>query len=428
MTEASRTVLTVSELTRRIKATLEQGIGHVWVEGELSNVKRPASGHLYFTIKDATSQISGVLFRGNQRGMGFEPADGMQVRATGDISVYEQRGNYQIIVRRMEQGGKGALQERFEKLKQQLKEEGLFDSERKKTMPLLPQHVGVVTSATGAAIRDILNVVSRRFPNLHLLLAPVKVQGEAAAGEIAAAIDALNAYGGLDVLIVGRGGGSLEDLWAFNEETVARAIARSDVPVISAVGHEIDFTISDFTADLRAPTPSAAAELVVGRKDEFVSVLEDLSRRLGAPLQEWGLRARHRLEAAGQSYVFREPVHMVERYRQRLGHLGGGLSHALTGSVRETHQVLDDAGLRMAHELKFRKERVSQQVSALASQLRSLSPVAVLERGYSITMDAEGAVVRRAGDVKPGQTLRTQVSNGTIESEVRTTDDSKSTD
>jgi exodeoxyribonuclease VII large subunit len=253
-------VYQVSELTRALKALIESSIGSVWIEGEISNLRRPPSGHLYFTVKDATAQISAVLFKGNQRGLTFIPRDGLLVRVQGDVTVYEHGGNYQVIVRQMRESGAGALQARFEALKARLQAEGLFDPSRKKPLPLLPRRVGIVTSPTGAVIRDILNVLGRRFPNLHLMLVPVRVQGAGAAEEVAAAIDLLNERGEVDVMIVGRGGGSMEDLWCFNEEVVARAIARSRIPVISAVGHETDFTISDFVADVRAPTPSAAAE------------------------------------------------------------------------------------------------------------------------------------------------------------------------
>ncbi|OGV74134.1 MAG: exodeoxyribonuclease VII large subunit, partial [Lentisphaerae bacterium RIFOXYA12_FULL_60_10] len=255
--------LTVTELTRRIRAALEQGIGPVVVEGEVSNVRRPSSGHCYFTLKDETAQIAAVLFRGVLETLRIVPKDGLQVRVRGELTVYEKNGNYQILVRHLEETGRGSLQARFEQLKSRLQQEGLFDAARKRPLPVLPRHIGIVTSPTGAAIRDILQVLSRRFPNLHVLVAPVRVQGDGAAEAIAAAIDRLNQRADLDVLIIGRGGGSLEDLWAFNEEVVARAVFRSRLPVISAVGHEIDFTISDFVADVRAPTPSAAAEIVV---------------------------------------------------------------------------------------------------------------------------------------------------------------------
>lgn len=408
----------VSELTRLIKGTLERTFGEVWLEGELSNVRRPASGHMYFTIKDEHAQISGVLFRGHQRQITFQPRDGLLVRVFGDITVYERSGNYQIIVRRLEEGGKGALQAKFEALKEKLRQEGLFDESRKRTPPVLPQHIGVVTSRTGAAIRDMLNVLLRRFPNVHLVLAPVKVQGEGAAQEIADAVDLLNRREDLEILIVGRGGGSLEDLWCFNEEVVARAIARSRLPVLSAVGHEIDFTISDFVADVRAPTPSAAAELVVGRKDTFEARLESLGSGLVRPLREWMLRTRHRLAAVEHSYVFREPGNMVAQKRQELQALHMRALHELRGVVRERHQHVDDMRLRLGHEIRLRWQAVRQDVRRLEQQMRALSPYAVLHRGYSITRDAEGAILRSASGVRAGQRVSTTLAEGAFESQV----------
>ena len=408
----------VSELTRLIKSALEHEFGAIWLEGELSNVRRPASGHMYFTIKDENSQISGVMFRGSQGGLKFRPEDGVLVRVYGEITVYERGGNYQIIVRRMEESGKGALQARFEALKKKLQEEGLFDEERKKALPLLPRHVGVVTSATGAAIRDILNVIGRRFSNLHILLAPVKVQGEGAAGEVAAAIDMLNARGGLDVMIVGRGGGSIEDLWCFNEEEVARAIARSEIPVISAVGHEIDFTISDFVADLRAPTPSAAAELVVGRKDEFEEMLSSFAGRLARACRERVLEARNGLLAAAGSYVFREPANLVRQYLQRLDALQMRMEHELVAGATGVRRALDEFGVRMVHCVDLRRAGGRQDIRRLRTQLKALSPLGVLSRGYSITCDDGGKVIRNAKDVRKGQRVVTRVARGTFESEV----------
>jgi len=420
--KSDRKVFSVGEITRLLKTVLEEAFGAVWVEGEVSNLRRPSSGHYYFTIKDASAQISAVLFRGNQAGLKFQPKDGMLVRVFGQVSVYEKSGNYQIIVRQMEEGGKGSLQAQFEALKEKLQKEGLFDPARKRPIPMLPQHVGVVTSPTGAAIRDILNILTRRFPNLHLLLAPVKVQGPGSAGDIAAAIDLLNERGGLDVLIVGRGGGSLEDLWAFNEEIVARAIARSRIPVISAVGHEIDFTISDFVADLRAPTPSAAAELVVGCKDAFEGMLGDMSRRLAGTLEGSLLRIKNRLVAAGGSYVFKEPANMVKNYRQGLDGLMRRVEHQIQGRLRETQQVIDDYSLRMIHEIKMRNQAGAQDVRRLGMQLKALNPLAVLDRGYSITRDARGEIVRSVGDLKTGQRVITRVAKGTFESEVKKTE------
>lgn len=420
--EESRKVLQVCELTRAIKSLLERDIGSVWVEGELSNLRRPASGHCYFTLKDETSQIAAVLFRGNQRGLSFQPADGMLVRVLGDISVYERGGNYQVIVRQMEQGGKGALQARFEALKKKLKKAGLFDPERKQPLPMLPQHVGIVTSRTGAAIRDIMNVVMRRFPNLHIVLAPVKVQGEGAAEEIAAAIDLLNGRGGLDALIVGRGGGSLEDLWCFNEEVVALAISRSSIPVISAVGHEIDFTISDFVADLRAPTPSAAAELVVGRKDAFEERLTQRGAAMTRTLRECLLRAGNRLLAARGSPVFQEPAGVVARHAHRLDTLGLHLAHAMRGRLGEGVQRVDDLALRATHAARLRQQSYAESVRRMAGQLRALNPLAVLDRGYSVTTDMDGKVVRGVGDVEKDMLLRTRLTDGTVLSKVSDTE------
>ena len=417
-TDPQERVYGVAELTRLIKGTLERTFGTVWVEGEISNVRRPSSGHLYFTIKDADAQISAVFFRGSQRELRFKPADGLLVRAHGEITVYERGGNYQLIVRRLEEAGQGALQARFEALKKKLQGEGLFDPDRKRPLPLLPQHVGVVTSPTGAAIRDILNVVTRRFPNLHVVVAPARVQGEGAAEEIAAAIDALNRLGGLDVLIVGRGGGSLEDLWCFNEEAVARAIARSGVPVISAVGHEIDFTISDFVADLRAPTPSAAAELVVGCKDEFEEQLARWSDRLTRGLREALLSARNRLLAVRGHPVFGEPRNLVKQYQQRLDSAELRMGHELQRTAAEVRRRLADTRVRIAHQVQQSHRTGVQEVRRLEMQLRALNPLAVLDRGYSVTKNAAGSIILDPATLSPGQRITTRVAKGEFQSEV----------
>ncbi|MCE9616304.1 MAG: exodeoxyribonuclease VII large subunit [Lentisphaerae bacterium] len=413
-----RKIFQVSEITRQIRQVLEGSFGQVWIEGEISNLRRPASGHYYFTLKDATAQIAAVLFRGSQRELRFEPRDGMLVRAQGNISVYERDGRYQILIRQMEEGGKGALQARFEALKETLRLEGLFEESRKRSLPLLPQHVGIVTSPTGAAIRDILNVIGRRFPNLHVVLAPVKVQGPGAAAEIAAAIDLLNARGGLDVMIVGRGGGSLEDLWCFNEEAVARAISRSRLPVISAVGHEIDFTIADFVADVRAATPSAAAELVVGRKEEFEERVAGLRVALSRGLRERVLTLRNRLLAARASPVLREPAEVVRQQMQRVDSLSLRMQHAMTEAVAEGQSRLRDLNLRRVHRLRIAQQRCTQDVRRLDAQIRALSPLAVLERGYSVTTDAQRKVITDVRQLKAGDRLRTRLAAGTIESTV----------
>jgi exodeoxyribonuclease VII large subunit len=409
----------VSEITRLIRTNLESAFGSVWIEGELSNVRKPSSGHIYLTIKDADAQISGVLFRGQQRGMNFQPSDGMQVRAYGQITVYERGGNYQLLIKKLEEGGKGALQVKFEELKKKLHEEGLFDQERKKPIPSLARHVGIVTSRTGAAVRDILNVLLRRFPNIHIVLAPAKVQGDGSAEEVASAIRLLNDYGGLDVLIVGRGGGSIEDLWCFDEEAVARAISASEIPVISAVGHEIDFTISDFVADMRAPTPSAAAELVVDRKDKFEEDIEDLHRRTLRALDERVLRMRARLEAARDSYVFREPANLVKQYTQRLDSISMRSQAGLMSMLSECRQNLENVQLKSFHSVKMKCSDSGQTIKRLDSQLKALSPLAVLGRGYSVTMDENRKIVRSIDDLKPGQVVLSRVEKGEIKSEIK---------
>lgn len=442
---SNRKVFRVAEITRLIKALLEDELGAVWIEGEISNFRQPASGHCYFTLKDESAQIRAVLFRGNQARLRFALKDGLQVRVFGEVSVYERSGEYQIIIRQVEEAGQGSLQARFEALKEKLLKEGLFEESRKKRLPLLPQHVGIVTSSTGAAIRDILQILNRRFPNLHVVLVPVRVQGEGAAAEIAAAIDLLNARGGFDVMIVGRGGGSLEDLWAFNEEVVARAIARSAIPVISAVGHEIDFTISDFVADLRAPTPSAAAELLVNNKEAFEGRLADMAKALRRTIQECAATARQRLLRLAGHYVFREPRNVVRQHlqqldglslrmthelesavgvrRQRLETCSARLSHRMQGGVQGGRQALEEFVSTMLHRLELGTRSARLEIKRLDTQLKALSPLAVLQRGYSVTRDEQGRIVRRAADVKAGQRVMTRVARGHIESEVKTTHD-----
>jgi exodeoxyribonuclease VII large subunit len=412
-------VYTVTELTRLIRGELESAFQTVCVEGELSNVRMPASGHCYFTIKDAGAQIRAVVWRSDLRGLAFTPKDGLLVRAQGSLTVYERDGSYQIVVRRMEEGGKGSLQAAFEALKRKLAEEGLFDPARKKALPLLPRHIGIVTSPTGAAIRDMLTILGRRFPNLHVVIAPARVQGAGAAEDIAAALDLLNRRGGVEAIIVGRGGGSLEDLWCFNEEAVARAVARSAIPVISAVGHETDFTICDFVADLRAPTPSAAAELVVGRKEEFLEELSNRSRAMNRLLKQAWLEARGRFAAVAKSYVFREPAHAVSVYRQKIEQWRMQSRHLLERHFRDRQQRADDLAMRMTHAVRMEAATRVQQIKGLERQLAAYNPLAVLQRGYSITFTAGGRVVRAANEVKPGDRVRTRLGRGEFGAEVR---------
>ncbi len=413
-----RAVLTVAELTEQLRAALEERFPAVWVEGEISNFRLYGSGHAYFTLKDADAQLRCVLFRNRGRRIKFEPADGLHVMAFGSVEVYAQRGEYQLVVELLEPRGLGALQLAFEQLKARLQAEGLFDQARKRELPRFPRKIGIVTSPSGAAIRDMLRVIGRRFGDLHIVIAPCRVQGEGAAEEIAQGLHDLNALGDVDVIIVGRGGGSLEDLWAFNEEVVARAIAGSKTPVISAVGHEVDFTIADFVADLRAPTPSAAAELVVREKQAVVDALDDLARRLHhaarRPLSdlerrvdettlrlrrgthaEWR-RAAHRVELATAALRASSPVARVANGRHRLERL--------------------DARLR--NEIRHALARSRHRLGETVGRLGSLSPLAVLGRGYSLTRTVEGRIVRSARQVKAGDDVRVLLHEGTLDCRV----------
>lgn len=360
-------ILTISELTRRIRGSLEQEFFNLWVVGEVSNVKMPASGHVYLTLKDADAQLQAVMFKTVANSVKFGIRDGMEVLAFGSVTVYEARGQYQLIIEHIEPKGIGALQLAFLQLKERLEKEGLFDPAHKKPLPLLPKKIAIVTSLTGAAIRDILNVINRRFARVEILIYPVKVQGEGAAQEIAQAIHDLNAIPDIDVMIVGRGGGSLEDLWAFNEEVVARSIYASRIPVISAVGHEIDVTISDLVADKRALTPTEAGELVVPRYDQIKDSLEKIKTRLIQALYNKILLTRTRLLRIKNSFSFKRPFDKIFRLQQDLD---------------EIVQRLVTAG---KHALKLERERLI----GLANRLDSVSPLKVLNRGYSITTKVE---------------------------------------
>jgi len=389
-------IYTVGELTRRIRELIESNFRAIWVEGEITGFKHHHSGHIYFSLKDQEAVIKAAFFSRFNRGIKFELKDGQQVICFGKISVYEPRGDYQIYVERIEPKGLGALQLALLQLKEKLVKEGLFDPARKRTIPKFPKTVGVVTSPTGAAIRDILHVVNRRFRGTSVLLNPVKVQGEGAAEEIARAIDEMNRFDDIDVLIVGRGGGSLEDLWAFNEEIVARAVHRSRIPVISAVGHEIDWTICDWVADLRAPTPSAAAELVVQSREDLEVRLGDFNTRLRNATEGLLEGKQETLRTLQESYAFRQPLNLVNQYAQRLDELLRQLQNYLKNLVREKDQT-------------FR---------SWVGRLQALSPLAILERGYSITFDSQGELVKEARGVKVGETIRTRLHRGVIFSKI----------
>jgi exodeoxyribonuclease VII large subunit len=438
--ESKRRVYSVGEVNRKARMVLESGIGEVWVEGELSRVVVHSSGHWYFTLKDEAASVSCAMFARDNSGVTFKPADGILVQLLARPSLYEANGRYQLIATEMEEAGKGNLQEQFEKLKAKLAAEGLFDAARKKPLPLLPRKIGVVTSPTGAAIRDIINVLTRRFPNVGILLVPAKVQGVGAEQGIAKAIDYLNTRGDIDVMIVGRGGGRIEDLWCFNEEVVARAIARSVVPVVSAVGHEIDFTIADFAADVRAPTPSAAAELVVREKGELEGEISLCVRRLNQSLERMAKDFRLRLNRAAHSYVFREPAALVRQHRQtiqslegrmgallrldaqkkfqRLEHANVRMAHLLQSGVQQALQQVDELGMVMQHRMERKVERDREKLQRLESQLRMLNPLAVLGRGYSLTRKPDGSVVRSVADVRVGEPIETQLADGKVVSNI----------
>jgi exodeoxyribonuclease VII large subunit len=388
-------IITVTQFTSRIKSLLEQSFSDVWVEGEISNLSVPQSGHAYFTLKDEQSQIRAVLFRSAQRFLKFTLQHGMQVICRGRVSVYEPRGEYQFILDYVEPKGVGALQLAFEQLKAKLEKEGLFDHDRKKPLPLLPRRVGIITSPTGAAIRDMLRVIRRRHPRMHILIYPVPVQGAEAAPSIVEAIRYFNRERSVDVMIIGRGGGSLEDLWAFNEESVARAVYSSTIPVISAVGHETDYTISDFVSDLRAPTPSAAAEMVVQTEESLCEFVKSLESGIRRSMREKLDKSRSTIREF--SRMLMDPRHVLQRHTQRVDELTGRLATGLRHHVRRDRALL----------------------TSLAAALSHLNPLGILARGYSITRKlSSGALVKDADDAAPGEMIKTTVYRGEILSRV----------
>ncbi len=433
-------VYTVSEITRDVRAILEAAFETAWIEGEISNFRLAASGHAYFVLKDDKAQIKCVLFRGQRVGMKFTPEDGDQILLLGRVTVYEARGDYQVIVEAMEPKGLGALQKAFEQLKEKLAKEGLFDESRKKPLPEMPWKIGIVTSPTGAAIRDIINVMRRRNPKTSMLLYPAKVQGEGAAEEIAQGIEVLNQRKDIDVLIVGRGGGSIEDLWAFNEEVVARAIAQSKIPVVSAVGHEIDFTIADFVADLRAPTPSAAAELVVPKLNDIVQDLQYLTHQMIERMEEDIGDYRERLRYLIDRRFFREPRRILEAPAQRLDEMGQRLLRGLDqwvlvkrgNLIQRVHRLFQaspqkivsalserrvDLVARLVRRLESQINLKKEKLDGAAKSLNALSPLNVLDRGYSITTKS-GKAVTSSKQVNKGDTLRIRLAKGQLDATV----------
>ena len=433
-----RRVFTVGEVTAAVRDLLEGQFFDVWIAGEISNTRKPPSGHFYFTLKDKDAQIRCVCFRQSALYLKMKPQDGLAVLARGHIGVYEARGEYQLYVEHLEPRGVGALQLAFEQLKQKLAVEGLFDDERKRPLPFFPRRIGIVTSPRGAVIADMLRIIERRFRGLHLMIYPVRVQGDAAAGDISRALAYFSQTRSVDLVIVGRGGGSLEDLWPFNEESVARAIAACEVPVISAVGHQTDFTIADFVADYRAPTPSAAAEVVIRQKSEFIETITATEERLVQAL-------RYKLAMCGRRLVevsIDRPAAILRRklggFWQRMDEADFQLRHTMSQRFRRTENRLQrasqslialDLRLRLARRrssldgltqrlepaMTLRLERLRSRLDSLDRQREQLSPLAVLERGYSIVQTGGGTVVRSARQVSAGDALEVRLHQGRLE-------------
>ena len=411
--------LTVSALTAQIKEILEDQVGEVSVAGEISNLRRQSSGHYYFTLKDEGSQVPCALFQGSALRLKMAPKDGAKVVAQGEVSVYAPRGAYQLIVRSLEPVGKGDLHQRFEELKSKLEAEGLFSAERKRELPYFVQRVALVTSPTGAAVRDAIHVLQRRCPRIRITVFGVKVQGEGAAAEVAEAIEDIGRRKMADVVLVVRGGGSLEDLWAFNEEVVARAVVASPIPVISGVGHETDFTICDFVADVRAPTPSVAAEMVSQPDVDWVEELRAWRDRLGEAAVDFLEEKRRRLGDLAGSYVFREPRKMVEMSGQRVDELAVQLTRGLESGWRYRKQYAEGLlgrWLALRPERRFRE--LSLRVQAAADRLRAMGPEETLKRGYALVQTAEGKLVRNVEPARRLGDLVVRFSDGKLEVKV----------
>jgi exodeoxyribonuclease VII large subunit len=440
--QPERRIFTVSDLTARIRELLFKNFTDIIVQGEISNCRVASSGHIYCTLKDERAQVRCVFFKQQQRGMKFHPEDGLQVMVRGSISVYEARGEYQIYVESLEPVGRGALQLAFEQLKKRLELEGLFDAAKKKPLPLLPSQIGLVTSSSGAAVRDVVRILKRRFPDVHLTLYPVRVQGAEAAGEIVDALRYFSRKRVVDVILLVRGGGSLEDLWSFNEESVARAIAASVIPVISGVGHETDFTIADFVADVRASTPSAAAELVVQTRREFDKHVADLQEALGSLIRYRLLEYSRRVHELAGRRGFRRPLDLLRQRRQRADELTARVALGLKARLDLSRRRFAAAHLRIrsfdfrakmgalrlrlqtrGHDMRVLADRLlrlkRQHLERLSLQLQERSPLKVLERGYAIATDAAGNVLRDAGKVAVGDSVSVRLHRGHLNTEVK---------
>lgn len=439
-------IISVTRLVRRMRNLLEIELGELWVEGEVSNMRKQASGHMYFTLKDEGGQISCVLFKGNVRHAKVQPDNGMKVRLFGEVSVYEARGSVQLIVRKVEAAGEGELQAKFDRLKKQLDSEGLFEEADKKPLPKFPKKIGLITSGTGAALQDMLNVLSRRAPWVHPVLYPVQVQGKGAERGIANAINQWSEWEKhdlpeVDVLIIGRGGGSLEDLWNFNEEVVARAIHACTIPIVSAVGHEIDFTISDFVSDMRAPTPSAAAELVVPDGEALAHRLGRMEQVMSRAVSTSLEKHQALLKGFSRGALSRSPERVLKDPLQRLILARRDLDDAVTQSVLDQGSIINALNLRLSvhrpeaiidrrfDKLKHLSQKLTsaavekvnhhtQHISELSSVLRTLGPESVFARGFSVTQDADGNIIKDAAELKKGDEITTRFLEGKVSSKV----------
>jgi exodeoxyribonuclease VII large subunit len=441
--EPATSAISVSQLNRRVKTLIEQGMARLWVEGEISNLSRPGSGHIYLSLKDDTAQVSAAWFRQRQRGPAIGFKNGDRVLAYGRVSIYEARGNYQLIIEQMEPAGEGVLKRRFDALKLKLAGEGLFDEDRKQALPELPQRIGIITSPTGAAIRDILSILGRRFPAVPVVIYPAAVQGDGAPAELIAALATAVQRAECDVLIMGRGGGSLEDLWAFNDEQLARAISDCPLPIVSAVGHEVDFTIADFVADVRAPTPSGAAEIIVPNQSDWLRQISTFATRI-ARVGRRALDDRaQELDWLGRRLVASSPAATLQRQRDSLREHSGRLNSAMRQQLLEQKNTLQETRSelmnlspalsvqrsisrlqqlrqRLATSTRNTVSDTSHKLALLGRALNSVSPLATLDRGYAIVKQEDsGEVLTNAADVKPGKDIRAQLSRGEIVATVK---------
>jgi exodeoxyribonuclease VII large subunit len=435
------TAITVSQLNRQVKTLLEQGVGRLWIEGEISNIARPASGHLYFRLKDESAQISAAFFRNRQRGPTHTFKNGDHVLAYGQVSLYEARGDYQLIVEQIEAAGEGVLQRRYEALKKKLAAEGLFADDRKQAIPVLPQRIGVITSPSGAALRDVLSVLRRRFPLVPVVIYPAAVQGDAAPGELIAALQTADRRAECDVLILTRGGGSLEDLWAFNDEQLARAVAECTLPVVSAVGHEVDFTIADFVADLRAPTPSGAAEMVVPERGDWLRAIDTLAIRIARQGQRTLENRAQALDWLGRRLVNASPAARVARQQDRLREVLGRMAAAMRHDIHvrggnlftlnrallqvspavRVQRAISRAGelrQRLAAAGRRRIADADHRIRVTTRALDAVSPLATLDRGYAIVLDSAGKALTDAKAIKTGEQITARLAKGSLEARV----------